>query len=654
MWRLFYERGPLLQAPIRADATDAKSVVEDSGTWRLHWDTLVGPDGPLAVSVQITVQQQNGEWIWTANLDNRDEKAIVKEFQFPLLGGALVDNRSLITTEVGGLRQTDFAGYVERGSRFRSVPYADADHEGIQTQLLYPSVSAGSNCFTLAGEGDGWYFGCHDGAFSTTVHLFRLDGPRRDRPEVGFGRHLRLESGQSQHFENFITRPYSGTWHVAADRYRQWANTWFKPRLKPAWLRNMTGWQRLIFRHQNGEVLSRFDDLSRIQADGEEAGLDGLFMFGWWPGGHDRGYPHYEPAPELGGADSLAAAVEAFQREGCGHVICYTSGRLIDRDSDFYRNVGQALTVKRRSGAEVGDAYLFSNAATYERLHGSIELTPACLPLPDWTAVLHRQVDQAADLGFRAVFFDQLGTLEHPCHDASHGHPVPYFHQAADKRRVLDALQQHARQRRPDMAVGLELFTDCTAQLVDFVHGLYQQNDMASPGYRERREKPRTTGFIEWTRYTFPEVTLTDRDIRDDTDVLRRANLVVLRGLVSDVEVYRCRRTVAELPAYQAHLGQLNALRRRHADVLLRGRYRDTVGIRCDNPELEARRFIGDQREAVVITQSHLPEVTATVTLGDRLASSHDGVGQYGVKKDRVVIGQDAVVVLLFDKDQTP
>ena len=47
------------------------------------------------------------------------------------------------------------------------------------------------------------------------------------------------------------------------------------------------------------------------------------------------------------------------------------------------------------------------------------------------------------------------------------------------------------------------------------------------------------TVFIDWARYTFPEVPLSDRDIRDDGDIPRRVNHAVLKGLRNDIEIYR-------------------------------------------------------------------------------------------------------------------
>lgn len=646
-WRLFYRRGWLTQA--EAVAAGEPRILADGDGLALVWDGLVGPDGPVDVRLELRVGLAGGALTCSATLANRDRDVVLCELQAPLVHDRGLLRRQLITSRLGGQRHGDFAAHVIAASRFRSAPYCDADHEGIQVQLAYPGIDAAVNCLISDGGDHGLYLGCHDPAFHTTVQVLRLDGPGRDRPLLGFARHLAMSAGGSEAFGPFCIAPYRGTWHVAADRYRAWVDTWWRRRPVPAWVRRSHGWQRLILRHQNGQILFRYDDLPRIHADGARAGLDTLFMFGWWPGGMDRMYPHYEPDAELGGEQALREGVERFQRQLGGHVICYASGRLADRAAPWYRQHGPALAVKRRSGIEVGDAYLFSNAATYDRLHGSTELTPICQACRPWAGLLHGLVDRAADLGCRAVFFDQLGTLEHPCHDPAHGHAVPYLHQAADKRVLLDALQAHSRARHPDMALGIEIPSDCTAQYADFVHGVYLQSDIAREDYRASGRRPATTGFIELWRYLFPEVAISDRDIRDDEDLLRRANLVVLRGLLSDAEIHRCRATIAACPAYQEHLGRLNALRDRLSAWLVDGDYRDATGFDLDG-DAEARLFrAGDGSVAVVATQSHLERSMVRIRVPGRRCTAVDGVGAWSTDPGGgLELGRDALAVLVF------
>jgi hypothetical protein len=645
VWRLFYEQGQRFQQ----EWTPATTVEKIGDTLRLR----AAANG---LTLEIAVRLTGDESHWTARVTNRSADLLVKELQFPLVGGLrLRADQVLITTALGGMRYRNPRDIVRGQYPATRHWYQNEDHHGWQVQQLYPSLQAAGNCFTFAGQRGGLYCGSHDPTFRNTVHLWRLTPPleghapswprrRTDATErvpppgfeAGFGKHLFLKPGETVEITGYVLAPYTGSWHVAADKYRTWANTWFKPGPKPGWIKDLKGWQRLILKHQNGEVLFPYDSFPRIFADGKKAGLDCLFMFGWWPGGMDRMYPDYVPDPELGGEKKLRKNIRKFQDDLGGSVILYASGRLVDRDTDFFKTHGHRLAIKTRSGAEARDAYLFSNAATYERLYGAVELSPMCLDCPEWVAVLKRVIDLAVDYGCKGVFFDQLGTLEYPCYDPTHGHPVPYVTQVQGKRRVIAELRAYAKQRNPELAFGVEIFADAVGQYFDFVHGLYLQNYIARNDYQRLGVKPEYSGFVEWMRYTFPEIIVSDRDIRDETDFERRANYALLVGLVHDLEIYRCRRTIAAMPRYQKHLAKLNALRDRHHDLLVRGRYRDTLGFTNSNPEVEARAFVAGQRLAVVLTQSHLPRVTTKVSVP-------------GQKQITVTLKRHQVAVLEFE-----
>jgi hypothetical protein len=127
---------------------------------------------------------------------------------------------------------------------------------------------------------------------------------------------------------------------------------------------------------------------------------------------------------------------------------------------------------------------------------------------------------------------------------------------------------------------------------------------------------------------------------------------IACRGLIHDVEIYRCRRTVAEAPRYQAYLGQINALRDRHPDLLVRGTYRDTAGFTIDNDDIDARCFTAGDQIAMVLSQSHLPEAATKLTVPGYRFAEADGVGQFSVSADgvRVTLGRHGVAVIVCQR----
>ncbi len=655
VWRLFVERGQRYQEEVFARGSSATIARISATELRFDYDELVSKTyGAIPIRLSFGVRLIGDEAHWWAELRNDTDDVTLKDFQFPLIGTMrLKPGQGLITTFAGGQRHPDAKQFVRGHYPLTHHHYVTNDHEVWQAQLSYPGLSAAANCFTLPTADSGLYFGSHDTTFRDTIHLWRLDGPAKEDFEAGFAKHLALRPGESIRLDGYVLSAYAGTWHIAADKYRAWAETWFKPAPRPDWLRGFNGWQRLILKHQDGTLQFPYDSFPQIFADGAKAGVKGLFMFGWWPGGMDRQYPDYRPDPELGGEQAMRVNIRRFQDELGGHVILYSSGRLVDMESAFYKAKGRRLAIKTRSGEIRREYYNFGNASTYTRTHGTVELSPMCLDCAEWIDVLKGVIDQAADLGCHGVFFDQLGLSEHPCHDPDHGHPVPHLTSWATKRRICGELRDYARARDPQLAVGVEVFADAVGDQFDFVHGWYGQGYIArNADYQAKGERPQYPAFVEWTRYTFPGVQISDRDIRDGTDVERRVNLALLLGLLSDVEIYRCRKTIAEVPHYQAWLGEVNALRARHPELLAPENYRDTLGFTVDNPEVEARAFVHGNRIGVLLSQSHLPEMTVTVGLQvNGTYAAHDSIGGATITPGHpatVVLPRHAVALVVF------
>ena len=648
LWRLYYTKGLYEQNEINADACRGKLERIERGL-RLQYESLPSVDGDLAISLTIEVHVEENRSTWTATVRNDTQDITVKELQFPLIGRLNVAGHSLITSSRGGQRHDDPVAFARQGAR---APYCDEDYLGVQNQQMYPGVDAASNCFVFDGGPHGLYCGNHDDTFRNTVHLYRTLGGDL---ETGFVKHLFLRPGQSITLGDFVLAPYAGTWHTAAEIYRAWAGTWMSAPPAPAWIKDFYGWQRLIMRHQNGEILFPYDSMPRIYEEGDKAGVDTLFMFGWWPHGMDRMYPDYVPDPDMGGEEGLRRGIADFRKRG-GKVILYASGRLVDRQSAWFQRHGEKCALKTRSGAVVGDSYLFSNRCSFERCYGAVELAAMCLDTSEWITVLESVVDKAVEYGCDGVFFDQLGLQEYPCYDTNHGHDVPNVTQWKGKRKALAHLREYARKRDPDLAFGAEVFADCIAPYCDFFHGIYHGNLDADNDWAARGEKPHVTNFVDWMRYVYPEVVISDRDIRDRQDIPRRVNHALQRGLIHDIEIYRCRKTIAEVPEYQTYLRSINDLRRRHHDLLRRGTYRDTRGFAWDDREADARACVAGNRMAVVVCQSHRERVSGSLRVPGYRYAGFDCVNEASVEDggeaQKVVLGRHGLAVVLYERSK--
>ncbi|MDR1282911.1 MAG: DUF6259 domain-containing protein [Opitutaceae bacterium] len=665
LWRLYLQDGPEFDIEITADSghpppeitVESKADTSRLRRLRLRHASLLHPrtGAKLAIELDIetTLPADSDEIHWTLHLANNQPGVHLRECHFPLVGALRpATGQQLIWTKNGGEKIPDLPGELHS----RDALYKAPDHLFRGLTLNYPFPAA-SNCFTLSGPSESLYFGCHIAPPERTLHQFRLYPG--DTVEAGFVRFPNLAHGQRLACGPFVISPCPGDWHAAARKYRRWADTWFHPQPAPRWVRRLNGWQRIILQHQYGEIHYNFDRLPEIRADGARSGIDTLFLFGWHRGGHDNNYPDYVPEPRLGTEQTMRDGIACFNRSG-GHVILYANGRLMDRNSDYYRATGHRIAIRDFFGHEIREAYKFCGSGNFVSEFANRTVVPVCPSCPEWFDVLRDLADKASAWGCHSLFLDQAGTCEYPCADPAHPHPPLWTGLIQAKADTLRRLRDYLRSRDSEMALGIELLSDITAQHADYVHSL--AGGCAAPAVREKTGgKPHIRAFPDWFRYTFPEVILTDREIRDDTDIERRVNHAVLKGLRSDIEIYRCRKTIAATPRYAAYLAKINALRQRHADLLLEGRYIDTDGFTQDNPEIEARAFSatdGSGRTAVVLTQSHLQSAPTRVSVpaeSDLHFSGHDAAGEATVtavtgKSIQITLSRHALVVALFNR----
>ena len=640
-WRLIYQDGVSLEEAFNAQDIHAE-IQQDKNELTLVFNEENNPE--LAFNMIITVTLEDDDLNFDMVLENKDESHIIRECQFPFIRGVNIrDDYDLFLSSHGGHRYED----VEHVISIHHTNYIALDNKEVQFNTMYPGPAA-MNFFVLGSETEGLYIASHDTSFQVTNHyLSKFAGGGLNCAMI---KYPFMAPGEKTLLTGYVLSPYSGSWHVAAKKYRAWADSWYSMPVLPEWIKDLTSWQRIIMRHQYGKTLFRYDQMEEILQDGLSAGIKTLFMFGWHAGGHDSEYPDYSPDEEQGGKVALKENIEKFQAGG-GQVILYFNGRLIDMASDYYKEEGAEVCIKRPDGSESNEFYKFGAEGTALRLFGNKSFVTACPSVTAWQEILKGFIDQAVDLGCDGVFFDQLGFMPSMCFDKNHGHKVPFTNVMKVNADNLEELRQYTKSLKPDMGFGIEWISDLTSQHVDFVHTVC--GGAAVNNNWRNGEKPKGDQFLELFYYTFPEVIITDREIRDDSDIERRVNFAILKGQRSDVEIYRCRATIAETPRYQAYLAKANALREKYGDIILKGLYSDSDFFEIDNPEFFASSFIAGNQLAVIVSQSHLEHAEARLKVPGYKYIEHDGLNDYTVKlagEDiRLNVKKHGLVVLLFE-----
>ena len=595
------------------------------GKITISYPALVCRGMMFDASLRLTIAlEPDGLVRFASEISNREAHTCIRELQYPLVGDCrLPEGAELLTTFLGGERFKDPVGKIAREGN--EPPYFGRTWEFRQIDYKYPSHTV-ANCFALLNDSEGLYIASHDPTFQDTWHGLRVypESPMTfTRLEAGLYKYPDVLCGGTWKNDSNVLWPYAGDWKKTARRYRAWADTWWKRRAAPAWVNMMTGWQRIIFRHQYGVTYYTPDDVAgQVWEAGRKAGIDTLLCFGWWNSGMDNGYPdsYFTTDPATGGDAAWKKAIADFQAKG-GKFHLYFNGKLIDLESDYFRNgPGREICYRDNTGAVYTEQYRFKGSGTFTGYYNTRTFTPANQRSEKWRALLRKMVDRAIDFGADSVFFDQLGYCEYTSTWNTDGEfPMPDHFIIAEKAKTLEMLHDYIDGKAPeDFAIGTECFADVCAQHVDYVHNLINPS------------KP--TDFPEWVRYAFPEIPLTDREIRDDTDIAWRVNHNLLVGLRTDGETFRCQRTLDWAPAHQERLGRINALRRKYP--VLMGTYRDTDGFENSNPKvLLARAFSDGAAMAIVVCTAKDVPAEGVLRVPGRTLSSWDCVGEAKVNE---------------------
>ncbi|OGV64856.1 MAG: hypothetical protein A2283_13865 [Lentisphaerae bacterium RIFOXYA12_FULL_48_11] len=648
LWRLYFDRKDGQKENEVLCRDNVPEIQQEKNCIKLKYGALKSRDGEVKMRLVLTVRLEKGQIRFGSEVSNNEPHTIIRELHYPLVTGCqLPADHKLLTTFAGGqLIPEPMKRIVAAGN---NPPYMGPSQFFRQIDLKYPSHTV-ANCFAFVGESQGLYFGGHDSTFQDTWHGLRVypDGKGEfNLLEAGLFKYPNCLAGKVWTCDSNVIVPYSGAWHQTSRIYREWANTWWHQREVPLWVKKMKGWQRIIFRHQYGETLFKYADLdNRIRKAGESVSEESVLAFAWWQSGMDNGYPdsYTVTDKEQGGDKGWADAITAFRQHG-GRLLLYFNGKLIDRESDFYRKgKGRKVCYLDNTGAEYTEQYRFKGHGTFTGHYNARTFVVADTTEPAWRKRLLGMVDRAIQFGVDSIFYDQLGYCEPASDwDVSGEFPIPNTRVIADKADTLKTIHDYLDTKgNKDFALGTECFTDVTAQHVDYIHNI---TGATFP-----------PAFTEWVRFTFPEVVLSDREIRDDNDIPRRVNHNVLKGLRNDIEIYRCRDLIDKAPIYQAHLAKVNRLVDKYCDILLLGTYRDTEGFVNNNPKISARCFVNGNSMAVVVTQSSEKMAATCIKVPGFLYKESDSTGEVKVDTSSgdgqtVQLGRDGLAVLIYQKE---
>lgn len=560
-WRLMADDGYYIEMTVKSSQQRNGRVTVNGNRTVVVYDGIVTDFGrELDIRLTLTIDDLGDRYSFGSRIENRDPAARANELEFPYIDfnrmvGERCDDVLYRPNGLGERLKNPWEALAAAHTEYMS-----SDYNEIKSTVVYPRPGT----MTWMGIQSGKYFlyiGRHDSRTRSCCLLNAIQPREVTEPRLvsAICHYPFARGGETVLCPQVVVTMAEGDWRIGSDIYGEYARSTFYTPVEPReWVKHMTGWQRIILRHQFGEIFWKYADLPRLYLEGKKSGLDTLLVFGWWKGRFDNGYPHYEIDEELGGAEGLRAAIDEVQRLG-GHVILYNNGILIDKNTDFYREHHTEVARIDIDGNEYEDHYKFENNGTVLRNYGYKSFVDACQATKGWHDRLIENGRLKLTFGPDSIFFDQIGGRSKLCFNPEHEHGYRPDDEMVYRRRNLRDLRAILG---PDQAVGTECVNDTAICEVDYIHGC----DIGA-GLRSAGNRPTTSVFPQMYRRTFPEPVITNRWIHDCRKGWRDdLNHAFIHGFRYDVAIWRCRKIgIAGLPAYAEHVGKLLALREEYS-----------------------------------------------------------------------------------------
>lgn len=563
-WRAYGDDGYEREMTVCSSFQTGTVTLKDDALC-IVYDKLIANNGrvfdmTLTVTVRACISTYAG-FLFGATVSNRCDVRL-NELQLPIadLDTACDVNREKdVFYHINGLGST-IENPWEMVRKISHTEYMSSDNHVVWNAMRYPGDAA-MGWFGLQSGNHFLYMGRHDPELKICVLSVGVS-PRDHDPRLLMAiSHLPCaKKGETVSVTECFVSLNEGDWKTGSDIYGGYARAnWYAPPVIPDWVKDITGWQRVILRHQFGEVLFTYDDLPRIYAEGQKYGLNMLMVFGWWKGRFDNGYPIYEPDDALGGAEKLKQAIVTVQNMG-GRVALYTNGQLIDVATDYYKEIGHKVCRIDIDGNDYRDHYRFGNDGLMFRAFGYKSFVTACPANEEWQNRIVMHEKMKFGFGCDSAFFDQIGAAAPlPCFNEEHFHgPRP---DECEKWRV-EAFKKLMANCPAGKAIGTEMVNDMVLSYVHYIHGC-QLGPIFGPNC-----------FPELFMRTFPEIIQTDRFVHDNKEGTdRQLGHAFIHGFRHDVSPWRGRAHIGEIPKLGEKIGKILTLKEKYRKFFYEGQY---------------------------------------------------------------------------------
>ncbi len=550
---------------------------------RLQWKNLVDEHGHvLPITLTVCASVVGKALNFQADIEN-DSSVMIESVKFPFLGdlNRAPDRAPLTVSHMwyGNLSSQEVSKSPTVMSRQSLFCLIQSPKEGVCVEMKNPTQPYLVD----------FMFRPQDSVKQSSV----------GRRVEFFARHfIYLHPHSSAPLAPIALECYDGDWHAGVDIYKKWRTSWFKEPSIPAWIKQVNSWQQLQIDSPVQDHRVPYTNLIFYANQCAKNGVGAIQLVGWNHWGQDGGDPAQDTEPGLGSWTQLHDFIHQSQEMGV-KIILFAKLNWADLTTEWYSNELYKYECTDPDGKmyEQGGYSYYTPAelAGYE-MHRRAVMD---FQDPAYRDVATAEFKKTLALGSAGWLWDEV------CHHASvlyswspnHGYDPPGYIYGGDMplERQLWAAADQVNTNFLFSGEGPEDW------LMQYVPCSYFRI---------------TADSIPVCRYLDPQaplvVAVTGFNDRE------KLNLCLLDRYIIEYEPYDFKGFLEDFPMTLAYGKQIDALRRKYADYIWFGTFKDTLGASVNSNgsiRYAVYQAHNGKRAVVLINTESSKIITASVKL---------------------------------------
>lgn len=374
----------------------SSSQVDDT-TMTLEWHgPLKEATSEYQISVRMTIACANQQLTFKLHIDNQSEFKVM-EVCYPVIGGLTMFGPSG--------KATDATLWIPTSTPNERpvIPTAGG------CSFAYPGqMNLSFTCIQSKELGKTLYFASHDPVARYKTYRFIETGtPEATDLAAAIQHSPFLPPGKQFDGSPIVLRFLDGDWTAAGKVYREWFQKTFGI-VQPCddWIRQQSFYLMTMFMLPEGTISYTFKDIPRWAKAAKDHGINSVQISGWQMGGHDNGYPYYEPDPRLGTWEELEEGIRECHKMGL-KVYFFVNYQPMMVESEWYKN---ELNKYREMTADGGHTWMagWGMGTLWARAGNPKLMTWANLAFPQFRKIIVDYFVKLASIGGDGVHVDKM------------------------------------------------------------------------------------------------------------------------------------------------------------------------------------------------------------------------------------------------------